>query len=46
MSKKNIFSKYTKEKNKKAGRRGYGMWKREIITNISPKEYGIFVKKQ
>ena len=39
---KDISTMYTKQKNKKAGRRGYGNWKREKEDVISPKQYGQF----
>lgn len=43
---KDIASLYTREKNKKCGRHGFGMWKSEKIVNISPKEYGNFINKR
>ena len=47
MSKKiNISTQYTKEENKKSGRRGYLRWKREKETSISPKEFGMFLQKR
>lgn len=39
---KDISTMYTKQKNKKAGRKGYGNWKREKEDVISPKKYGQF----
>ena len=41
-----ILTQYTKTKNKECGRRGYGMWKHEKLTKISPKEYGMFLQKK
>lgn len=41
-----IFSKYTDNRNKTAGRRGYYGWKKEKDTDISPKEYGIFLQRK
>lgn len=41
---KDISSQYTKEQNKKNGRKGYGMWKKETVTNISPKNYGQYIQ--
>lgn len=41
-----ISTMYTKERNKKHGRRGYSMYKFEKETVISPKDYGIFRKAQ
>lgn len=41
-----ISTMYTKYQNKTEGRRGYGMWKREKDTNISPKDYGMFRQRQ
>lgn len=38
-----ISSMYTKDRNKKAGRRGYGWWKREKETVISPAAYGDYI---
>lgn len=38
-----ISTQYTKESNKKHGRKGYGMWKVEKETVISPKQYGMFL---
>lgn len=39
---KDVSTMHTKQKNKKAGRRGYGNWKREKEDTISPKQYGQF----
>lgn len=41
-----ISSQYTKYQNKTTGRRGYYRWKREKETDISPKEYGMFLSKK
>lgn len=41
-----ISTEYTKTKNKEEGRRGYGMWKREKVTVISPKNYGMFLQRR
>lgn len=38
-----IFSMYTKDQNKKAGRRGYSLWKREKVNIISPAAYGDYI---
>ena len=38
-----ISTMYTKDKNNKAGRKGYGMWKREKETSISPAAYGYYI---
>lgn len=43
---KDITTKYTEERNKKCGRRGYGMWNHEKETIISPKNYGIFLQEK
>lgn len=40
-----ISTPYTKMKNKKDGRRGYFLWKKEKET-ISPKEYGMFLSER
>lgn len=40
-----ISTQYTKEENKKSGRSGYFLWKREKETSISPKEFGMFIQK-
>lgn len=37
---KDITTQYTKEQNKKNGRKGYGAWKREKENVITPSEYG------
>lgn len=38
-----ISSMYTKDQNKKAGRRGYSLWKREKVNIISPAAYGDYI---
>jgi hypothetical protein len=38
-----ISSMYTKDQNKKAGRRGYALWKREKVNIISPAAYGDYI---
>lgn len=43
---KDISTMYTKERNNICGRKGYYNYKREKITVISPKEYGIFISKK
>lgn len=43
---KDISTEYTKEKNEKCGRKGYCGFKREKVTVISPKEYGMFLQKR
>lgn len=43
MSKKDISTMYTKELNKKTGRKGWVGWKTEKETNISPSEYGGYI---
>ena len=35
-----ILTMYTKDKNKKAGRRGYVYWQSEKETSIRPSDYG------
>ena len=40
-----ISTQYTKTRNKEQGRRGYCLWKHEKETNISPKDYGMFLQK-
>ena len=42
----NITTQYTRTQNKENGRRGYGNWKKEKITSIQPKEYGMFLEKK
>lgn len=42
---KDISTIYTKDQNQKAGRRGYGNWKSEKESHISPAKYGGFIKK-
>lgn len=34
---------YTREQNQKTGRKGYGYWKQENVSAISPAQYGAFV---
>lgn len=41
---KDITTQYTKEQNKKCGRNGYCMAKREKVTLISPRDYGMFIQ--
>lgn len=41
---KDISTEYTKEKNKKCGRKGYCNFKSEKETIISPKDYGMFLQ--
>jgi hypothetical protein len=41
---KDISTAYTKEKNKNCGRTGYCGFKREKVTNISPRDYGMFLQ--
>ena len=43
---KDISTQYTKTRNKEQGRRGYGMWKSEKDTVISPKDYGMFQQRK
>lgn len=43
---KDISTQYTKEQNKKAGRRGYLFWQYEKETVITPKEYGMFLQRR
>lgn len=38
-----ISTMYTKNKNKKAGRKGYGMWKYEKEKSIKPSDYGDYI---
>ena len=46
MSKKiDISTPYTKNENKKNGRKGYLFWKREKDMAISPKDFGMFLQK-
>lgn len=40
---KDISTPFTKEKNKKCGRTCYYNWKREKETEISPRDYGMFL---
>ena len=39
-----ISTQFTKEKNNKRGRHGVGGWKYEKVTQISPKDYGMFIQ--
>lgn len=39
----NISTMYTKDKNQKAGRKGYGNWKTEKENAISPSAYGDYI---
>ncbi len=39
----NISTMYTKDQNLKTGRKGYGNWKREKETAISPAAYGDYI---
>ena len=39
-----ISTQFTKEKNNKRGRHGFGGWKYEKVTQISPKDYGMFIQ--
>lgn len=41
-----ISTKYTKERNKSMGRKGYTMCKHEKDTVISPKDYGMFLQRR
>lgn len=41
-----ISTMYTKDKNLKAGRKGYGMWKREKEVSISPAAYGDYIRRK
>ena len=41
-----ISTQFTKDRNNNCGRHGYGMWDREKVTTISPKEYGEFIQKK
>lgn len=43
---KDITTEYTKTKNKEDGRRGYGGWKYEKESIISPKDYGMFLQRK
>lgn len=38
-----ISTTYTKEQNKKSGRRGYAGWQSEKETSISPADYGNYI---
>lgn len=39
-----ITTKYTDDRNKTAGRKGYCGWKKDTV--ISPKNYGMFLQKR
>lgn len=41
-----ISTQFTKTKNREQGRHGYGLWKREKDTVISPKDYGMFKQRK
>lgn len=43
---KDISTQYTKEQNKKCGRKGYLGFKREKETTISPRDYGMFLQRK
>lgn len=43
---KDISTAYTKDRNKTCGRTGYHAFKREKVTAISPKDYGMFLQKK
>lgn len=43
---KDISTKFTNERNKTMGRKGYAMWKSEKITVITPKDYGMFLQRR
>lgn len=43
---KDILTRYTKTKNIEDGRRGYGMWKYEKESIISPRDYGMFLQRK
>lgn len=43
---KDITTKFTEQRNKECGRKGYGAWKREKIKVIPPKHYGLFINKR
>lgn len=40
---KDISTAYTKEQNRKCGRKGYYLYKREKVTVINPRDYGMFL---
>lgn len=40
---KDISTMYTKDRNMKTGRKGYGLWKNGKETTIAPAAYGDFV---
>ena len=41
-----IFTMYSKEQNKKAGRRGYSGWKSEKVDIIRPADYGRYLREK
>ncbi len=43
---KDISTIFTKERNERCGRKGYFGFKRENETIITPKDYGIFYRKE
>lgn len=43
---KDIFTQFTKLKNKNDGRKGYCDFDREKVIHISPREYGEFVQRR
>lgn len=43
---KDISTMYTKEENKKNGRKGYAVWKTEKETVIGPRDYGMFIQNR
>lgn len=43
---KDISTPYTKYKNKNCGRTGYGLFKKEKITDIPPNIYGMFLQEK
>jgi hypothetical protein len=43
---KDITTEYTKDRNKRCGRKGYCAFKREKITDISPRDYGVFLQRK
>ena len=43
---KDISTEYTKNKNMKCGRKGYCGFKKEKITDIPPREYGMFLQRK
>jgi hypothetical protein len=41
-----ILTKYTEERNRQCGRKGYCGWKREKEDVISPRNYGCFIQRK